>query len=370
MILHADADAFFASVAQREDPSLRGLPVIVGAGVVMAASYEARSFGVRSGMGGAQARRLCPQAIIAAPRWSDYVAASKAVFAVFERTAAVVEPMGIEEAFLDISGRVQTKGAARELAERLRAEVREEAGLPITVGVARTKIVAKMASRAAKPDGLLVVAPDEERAFLDPLRVEQLWGIGPKTARRLHAANLGTVGQLAQLGEAELVALLGTGSGRHVHALAQNRDRTPVQPGRPPRSFGTQRSLSRARAPLTAPERDETLVALTERVTARMQKAGFTGRTVILRLRFADFSRATRAHTLPDATAAQEPILDAARDLLAPAMPTIARQGLTLLGLSVTNLVDTGVGGLQLELPSDVAQPPATSAGGKRADDG
>ena len=345
VILHADVDAFFASVAQRDDPALRGRPVIVGGGVVMAASYEARRFGVRSGMGGAQARRLCPQAIIATPSWSDYVAASKAVFAVLERTAAVVEPMGIEEAFLDLSGQARTKGEARAIGERLRAEVRAETSLPITVGIARTKIVAKMASRAAKPDGLLVVAPSEERAFLHPLRVEQLWGVGPKTARRLHAANLRTVGQLAQLREAQLVGLLGTGNGRRVHALAQNRDRTPVQPGRPPRSFGTQRSLAGARGRrLTAQERDETLAGLAERVTGRMAKAGYAGRTVVLRLRFADFSRATRSHTLPDATAAAEPVLAAARGLLAAATPAIERQGLTLLGLSVTNLVDTGPG--------------------------
>jgi len=353
VILHADVDAFFASVAQRDDPSLRGLPVIVGGGVVMAASYEARAFGVRSGMGGAQARRLCPQAVIATPSWSDYVAASRAVFAVFERSAAVVEPMGIEEAFLDISDRAATKGAARRIGERLRAEVREATSLPITVGIARTKIVAKMASRAAKPDGLLVVAPSEERAFLHPLRVEALWGIGPKTTRKLHAANLRTVGQLAQLSEAQLVAILGTGCGRHVHALAQNRDRTPVQPNRPPRSFGTQRSLAGSRARrLTAQERDETLAGLAERVSGRMAKAGFTGRTVVLRLRFADFTRATRSHTMPDATAAPEPLLAVARGLLAAATPLIEHRGLTLLGLSVTNLVDTGRGA-EPELPPD-----------------
>lgn len=361
VILHADVDAFFASVAQRDDPALRGRPVIVGGGVVMAASYEARRFGVRSGMGGAQARRLCPQAIVATPSWSDYVAASQAVFAVFERTAAVVEPMGIEEAFLDLSGQARTKGEARAIGERLRAEVRAETSLPITVGIARTKIVAKMASRAAKPDGLLVVAPSEERAFLHPLRVEQLWGVGPKTARRLHAANLRTVGELAQLSEAQLVELLGTGSGRRVHALAQNRDRTPVQPGRPPRSFGTQRSLAGARARrLTAQERDETLAGLAERVTGRMAKAGYTGRTVVLRLRFADFSRATRSHTLPEATAAAEPVLAASRVLLAAATPAIERQGLTLLGLSVTNLVEGGRGAKL------VPEPPTeeTDAGG------
>ncbi|HEV2776149.1 MAG TPA: DNA polymerase IV [Solirubrobacteraceae bacterium] len=345
VILHADVDSFFASVAQRDDPALRGRPVIVGGGVVMAASYEARRFGVRSGMGGAQARRLCPQAIVATPSWSAYVAASKAVFAVFARTAAVVEPMGIEEAFLDLSGHARTKGEARAIGERLRAEVRSETSLPITVGIARTKIVAKMASRAAKPDGLLVVAPSEERAFLDPLRVEALWGVGPKTARRLHSAEIRTVGQLARLTQEELVEILGTGSGPRVHLLAQNRDSTPVQPGRPPRSFGTQRSLAGARGRrLTAEERDETLAGLAERVTGRMAKAGYTGRTVVLRLRFADFSRATRSRTLPDATAAAEPVLAAARALLYAATPAIEHKGLTLLGLSVTNLVDGGGG--------------------------
>ena len=365
VILHADVDAFYASVAQRDDPALRGLPVIVGGGVVMAASYEARRFGVRSGMGGAQARRLCPQAIIATPSWSDYVAASKAVFAVFERTADIVEPMGIEEAFLDISDRVRTKGAARALGERLRAEVRAQTGLPITVGVARTKIVAKMASRAAKPDGLLVVAPSEERAFLDPLRVEQLWGIGPKTARKLHAARLRTVGQLA-------------GSARRARrdprqGLRAPRPRARAEPrphagpaGRPPRSFGTQRALAGARArALTAQERDKTLAGLTERVTGRMAKAGFIGRTVVLRLRFADFSRATRSHTMPDATAAPEPILAAARDLLAAATPMIAGQGLTMLGLSVTNLVDTGTAG-QLRCPPTTTRTRARARAAER----
>ncbi|MEA2194624.1 MAG: polymerase [Solirubrobacteraceae bacterium] len=351
VILHADVDAFFAAVAQRDDPQLRGRPVIVGGGVVMAASYEARAFGIRSGMGGGQARRLCPQAIIATPSWAAYVEAGKAVFGVFERTAAVVEPIGIEEAFLDVSGRARTKGAARAIAERLRAEVRAETGLAITVGVARTKIVAKMASRAAKPDGLLVVAPGEERAFLHRLRVEELWGIGPKTAAKLHAAGLATVGQLAQLSETELVGLLGTGSGRHVHALAQNRDRTPVQPSRPPRSFGSQRSLARAARVPAPDELDEALAGLADRVTGRMLKAGYIGRTVVLRLRFADFSRATRSHTLPEATVAPAAILAAARMLLAAAAPAIARHGLTLIGLTVTNLVDTGRG-LQLELPA------------------
>ena len=348
VILHADVDAFFASVAQRDDPALRGRPVIVGGGVVMAASYEARRFGVRSGMGGARARRLCPQAIVATPSWSDYVAASKAVFAVFERTAAVVEPMGIEEAFLDLSGQARTKGEARAIGERLRAQVRAETSLPITVGIARTKLVAKMASRAAKPDGLLVVAPRDEAAFLHPLAVEALWGIGPKTSARLHERGRRTVGQLARLDEAALVAVLGTAGGRHVHALAHNLDRRPVQPRRPPRSFGAQRALRRSPAELSRAELDETLGRLAERVTRRMRAAGRAARTVHLRLRFADFERAARAHTLPEPAVAPEPVLEAARTLLAASWPAIEHGGLTLLGITLSNLVEAD--GEQLEL--------------------
>lgn len=352
VVLHADVDAFFASVEQRDDPGLRDKPVIVGRGVVMAASYEARRFGVRSGMGGSRARRLCPAAVVVPSRFDAYVDASRGVFAVFERTAPIVEAVSIEEAFLDISTLAQTKGAAREIAQRLRDEVRDEVGLPITVGVARTKVVAKMASRAAKPDGLLVVAPGEERAFLDPLAVEDLWGVGPKTARRLRDRNLRTVGQLAQLGEAALKEILGKACGRQVHALANAIDLRPVQGNRPPRSFGAQRSLGGHRpTPLAADDLDETLARLAGRCARRMDRAGYAGRTVVLRLRFGDYTRATRSQTLPDHATAPEPILAAARTLLAAAMPAIERHGLTLVGLTVTNVVDISRG-TQLELPA------------------
>ena len=349
VILHADVDAFFASVEQRDDPSLRGRPVIVGGGVVMAASYEARRFGVRSGMGGSRARRLCPQAIVVPSRFEAYVEASRAVFAVFDQIAPVVEAMSIEEAFLDIGALAATKGAARQLAQRLRRAVREEVGLPITVGVGRTKIVAKMAGRAAKPDGLLVVTPGEERAFLDPLVVEELWGVGPATAKRLRDRGLSTVAELAQLSESALIEVLGKATGRHVHALANNIDPRPVQPNRPPRSFGAQRSLGRRRNALAPNELDHTLVGLVERIVGRMGKAGYAGRTVILRLRFGDYSRATRSHTLPEHAADAAPVLAAARALLAAAMPLVERQGLTLVGLTVANLVDLS-GGTQLQL--------------------
>jgi DNA polymerase-4 len=325
--------------------------VIVGGGVVMAASYEARRFGVRSGMGGARARRLCPDAIVVPSRFEAYREASKEVFAVFARTAAVVEAMSIEEAFIDIAGLARTKGAARAVGERLRREVREEVGLPITVGIAPTKILAKMASRAAKPDGLLVIAPGQERPFLDPLAVQELWGVGPKTAARLHAHGLRTVAQVVRLDEAQLVAILGKAGGRHVHALVNNIDARPVQPNRPPRSFGAQRALGRSRAALTAEEIDDTLARLCERIVKRMGKAGYAGRTVVLRLRFGDYSRATRSQSLPEHTTCAEPILTAARALTAAATPMIERQGLTCIGVTVANV--TGLrGATQLELPA------------------
>jgi DNA polymerase IV len=310
-------------------------------------------------MGGARARRLGPQAIVVPSRFAAYVEASRAVFAVFERSAPVVEAMSIEEAFLDISALARTKGAAREVGQRLRADVREQVGLPITVGIARTKIVAKMASRAAKPRGLLVVAPAEERAFLDPLAVEDLWGIGPATAKKLHEHGLRTVGQLAQLDERALMAFLGKASGRHVHGLANNIDRRPVQADRPPRSFGAQRALGRARAPLAPDELDETLARLVDRVVDRMAKAGYAGRTVVLRVRYADYSRATRSHTLLAHTTAPEPVLAAARTLLAATAPLIERQGLTCIGVTMANVVDVSAGSqLKLGLP-------AVSAGGR-----
>src|SRR5688500_12052298 len=244
-ILHADLDAFYASVEQRDDPRLRGRPVIVGAGVVLAASYEAKAYGVRTAMPGGQARRLCPQAIVVRPRMSAYADASKAVYRVFEDTSPLVEGLSIDEAFLDVRGMRRTAGSPREIAVRLRRTVRERVGLPITVGVARTKFLAKVASGVAKPDGLLVVPPDRELAFLHPLPVERLWGVGPKTADQLHRRGIVTVRDVARLDEASLVAMLGRASGRHLHALAHNRDPRPVQVGRRRRSMGAQRALGR-----------------------------------------------------------------------------------------------------------------------------
>ena len=337
-ILHADLDAFFASVEQRDDPRLRGRPVIVGAGVVLAASYEAKAFGVRTAMGGGRARRLCPHAVVVAPRMSAYSEASKAVFEVFEDIAPVVEGLSIDEAFLDVSGMERSVGSPVEIAERLRHEVRARVGLPITVGVARTKFLAKVASAVAKPDGLLVVPPDDELAFLHPLPVERLWGVGPVTARKLRERGITTVRQVAFLPESILVSMLGQGSGRHLHALAHNLDPRPVQNRRRRRSIGSQRA--RGRAPWSYASVDADLVTLVDRVTRRMRRAGRAGRTVVLRLRFDDYSRATRSLTMPDPTASTERILATARTLVDDAMPILEQRGLTLVGISVTNLDD------------------------------
>jgi DNA polymerase-4 len=348
-ILHADLDAFFASVEQRDHPQLRGVPVIVGGGVVLAASYEAKAAGVCTAMGGARARRLCPQAVVVEPRFRAYSEASKALFRVFDDTSPVVEAMSIDEAFLDVRGLERISGTPLEIAVRLREAVRDQVGLPITVGIARTKFLAKVASGVAKPDGLLLVPPADEFGFLHPLPVERLWGVGPATAEKLHARRLATVGQVAQLTEAELVSMLGRASGRHLFALAHNRDPRPVRPRVRRRSIGAQRALGRSAR--TSDAIDAAVVALVDRVTCRMRAAGRVGRTVVLRLRFRDFSRATRSHTLTHATAQTEAILAVARGLLATAQPLIEVRGLTLVGIAVSNLTDDGA--VQLALSFD-----------------
>jgi DNA polymerase-4 len=348
-ILHADLDAFYASVEQRDDPRLLGRPVIVGGGVVLAASYEAKACGVRTAMGGRQARRLCPSAVVVPPRMSAYAEASKAAFRVFEDSSPLVEGLSIDEAFLDVRGLERISGTPTEIAARLRRDVRDRVGLPITVGVARTKFLAKVASGVAKPDGLLVVPPDRELSFLHPLPVERLWGVGPATARKLHERRISTVGEVARLSESVLVTILGRATGRHLYALAHNRDPRPVVVGRRRRSIGSQCALGRSRK--TAEAVDAVLVSLVDRVTRRMRIAGRVGRTVVLRLRFGDYLRATRSHTLPQPISHTQTILLTARWLLAGAMPEIERRGLTLVGIAVTNLEDDSA--LQLMLPLD-----------------
>jgi DNA polymerase IV len=352
-ILHADADAFFASVEQRDDPSLRGNPTIVGGGVVMAASYEARAYGIHGGMGGGQAPRLCPHLIAVPPRFEAYTEASKALFELFEETAPLVEGLSLEEAFLDVRGLERISGTPQQIAERLRKRARERVGLAVTVGVARTKVLAKMASRAAKPDGLLVIEPNRETEFLKPLPVEALWGVGIVTADKLHGRGIHTIEQLGRVAEGELARFLGAHAGRHLHAIAQARDPRPVRRGRRRRSIGTQSAF--AGGGKSGSQLDALLVTLVDRVTRRARAANRAGRTVTLRFRFGDFSRATRSRTLRYPTAGTGTILSAARALLAAAGPMIKRRGITLLGITVANLSDQA----QLELPLEPRVDPA-----------
>ena len=346
-----DLDAFYASVEQRDDPSLQGRPVIVGGGVVLAASYEAKARGVRTAMGGGRARALCPEAIVVAPRFAAYTEASRAVFAVFERTAPVVEALSIDEAFLDVRGLGHISGSPTEIAGQLRSAVREEVGLAITVGVAGTKFLAKVASGVAKPDGLLVIPAGGELAFLHPLPVQRLWGVGAATAAKLHAHGVTSVGQVARLREETLVELVGRAAGRKLHALAHNRDPRPVTVRRRRRSIGAQRALGRrARTP---GELDAALMTLIDRVSRRLRAARRACRTVVLRLRFDDYSRATRSHTMAEATTRTSTLLRVARGLLATSGAVITRRGLTLLGVALTNLCDQNA--IQLALPFDRA---------------
>ncbi len=337
-ILHADADSFFASVEQRDDPSLRGRPVIVGGGVVLAASYEAKAFGVQTAMGGRQARRLCPHAVVVPPRLEAYTGASKALYELFEDTTPAVEGLSIDEAFLDVRGMERIAGTPVEIATRLRLAARERVGLPLTVGIARTKFLAKVASAVAKPDGLLAVPPDRELEFLHPLPAERVWGIGPKTAAKLHARGLFTVGDVARVPERTLTVMLGRAAGRHVHALSNNRDPRRVRKRPRRRSIGSQHALGRRKR--SPQELDTDLVAIVDRVARRLRAAHRVGRTVVLRLRFDDYSRGTRSLTLRHPTAQTRVFLDAARALLAAAQPLIDRRGLTLIGFTIANLDD------------------------------
>lgn len=355
-ILHADLDAFFASVEQRDDPELRGRPVVVGAGVVLAASYEARVHGVRSAMGAAEARRLCPHAVWRPPRLDAYTAASRAVFECFSRLTPLVEPLSIDEAFLDVSGAGRLLGTPVELAVELRRLVRAEVGLPLSIGVARTKFLAKVASARAKPDGLLVVHPHRERAFLHPLPVEALWGVGPATARRLHDHGIDTVGDLAACGPGTIVSICGPAAGRHLHALAHNRDPRPVVTGRRDRSIGAQRALGTRRRQPDEIRRE--LLRLVEHVAARLRRADRLARTVTVRFRTTDRHLGTRRHTFHEARDDTASLAETADRLLTafldgPHGPgsRLARTGCSLVGVTLSGLVPADAVQLALRFP-------------------
>lgn len=356
-ILHADLDAFYASVEQRDDPTLAGRPVIVGGGVVLSASYEARRLGVRTAMGGRQALRLCPEAVVVPPRFSAYTAASRSVFAVFRNLTPVVEPMSIDEAFLDVSGLRRLRGPALPLAQELRERVRGEVGLPISVGVARTKYLAKVASALSKPDGLLVVPLDAERQFLHSLPVERLWGVGDTTAAKLHAARLHTVADIARWTVPDLAHVVGTGSARHLLALANGDDARRVTPGRRSRSVGAQHAMRCTRSTSQA---QMVLMGLVDTVSRRPRHGGRTAATVTVRLRFADFRRSTSSRTLARPSDETSLFADTARELLAGRSDEVRRDGLTLVGVALTGLTDHGT---QLLLPwTDGPDPHALDA--------
>ncbi|MGI9085474.1 MAG: DNA polymerase IV [Aeromicrobium sp.] len=353
-VLHADLDSFFASVEQRDDPSLRGRPVIVGGGVVMACSYEAKAKGVRGAMGGRQALRLCPDAVVVPPRMEAYTQASRDVFAVFRDTTPLVEGISIDEAFLEVGGLRRIRGAPSTIAQQLRADVRSLVGLPISVGVARTKYLAKVSSAICKPDGLLVVPIEDELRFLHALPVERLWGVGPVTSEKLHAVRLHTVGQVAALGMRELVHLIEPAAGRHLHSLAHNRDPRRVETGQRRRSMGSQHAIGRG--PHTPADLDRVLVGIVDRVTRRMRAADRRGSTITVRLRFSDFTRSTTSHTVSRPTASTDLVLDVARRLLLSRMPDIDEKGCTLVGLALSGLDDN---------PAQLVLPFTTSSGGE-----
>ena len=348
-VLHADLDAFYASVEQRDAPALRGRPVIVGGGVVLAASYEAKARGVRTAMGGRRARDLCPDAVVVPPRMEAYSAASKAVFAIFRDTTPLVEGLSIDEAFLEVGGLRRIAGTPEQVAVRLRERVRAEVGLPISVGIARTKFLAKVASAVSKPDGLLVVEPEREQEFLLPLPVERLWGVGAVTAEKLHRLGIHTVGQLAELEAATAERLLGRAAGAHLHALARLRDPRPVDTTPRRGSIGSQRALgTRPRAP---EELEVILTQIVDRLSRRLRDGDRVCRTVVLRLRYGDYAKATRSRSLRAPTDRTALILAVAQGLLAAAQAEIAERGITLIGVSLSQL--GRVDSVPPELPID-----------------
>jgi DNA polymerase-4 len=347
-ILHADLDAFYASVEQLLDPSLRGRPIAVGGGVVLAASYEAKRYGVQGGMSGWRAKRLCPQLIFVSGHFSNYQRLADQVMAVLDDFTPLVQRISIDEAFLDVSGSVHLFGPAEVIGEQIRQRVRAEIGLPISVGAARTKHLAKVASQVAKPDGLVVVDPAHERAFLDPLPVSLMWGVGPVTQRRLAERGIRTIGQLADSPDESLRALLGQALGAKVSALAANDDERQVQKSGRASSVGAQSALGRRDA--TPDVIRQVLGHLADRVAGRMRAKHRAGKTVTVRVRFGDMRSVTRSRTLPFALATTLTLTEVAEELVHRALSDHARERqISLLAISVSNLVDHPV--LQLELP-------------------
>jgi DNA polymerase-4 len=352
-VLHADLDAFYASVEVQKDPSLRGRPLLVGGvgarGVVTSASYEARAYGCRNAMPMAQARRLCPQAVAIPPDFAGYRRWSARVMRIFQSATPMVEPLALDEAFLDIRGARSLFGDAVKIARLLRARVREEVGLALTVGVAANKFLAKLASTRGKPDGLLVIPADRAIEFLHPLPVAALWGAGHATVAVLARYGLRTVGEVAATPRATLERALGPALGAHLHELAWGRDDRPVVPFDAAKSVGSEETFA---SDIDDPEQlARELLGCCVRVGRRLREAGLAGRTVTLKLRFADFRTITRARTLPAATDTDAELHEVAGDLLARLR--LGRVPVRLVGVAVSNLHERAGAPVQLRLGPD-----------------
>ena len=368
-ILHADLDAFYASVEQLLDPALRGKPISVGGsargGVVLAASYEARAFGVRGGMPGWQARRLCPALQFVGGHFHEYQRLADEVMDVLYDVTPAIERISIDEAFLDVSGSTHLFGPPATIATLLRRRVREEVGLPISIGAARTKHLAKVASQVAKPDGLVVVEPEGERAFLDPLPVRLMWGVGPVAEQRLAGRGIHTIGELAQTPSFSLEKLLGQAVGSRLSALAHNEDPRRVVTSARARSVGAQSALGR-RQP-TPDLLRAVLGHLCERVATRLRAKDRAGRTITVRVRFTGMRSVTRSITLPAPVAATLTLTEVAEELAWQAIhDQHGAVEISLLAVSVSNLASQSA--VQLELPLDPEDPrrPGSSTGSAR----
>lgn len=348
-ILHADLDAFYASVEQLLNPSLRGKPVLVGGGVVVAASYEARAFGVHAPMTAREALQLCPKAIVVQGHFERYLDLSEQVMAIFEDSTPLVEQISVDEAFLDVSGTTHLLGNPSDIAREIRRRVRDEVGLPLSVGVASTKFLAKIASARAKPDGLVVVDLGTELDFLHPLPVEALWGVGKVTAARLHRFGIGTIGELAQVQPASLAPVLGLGASGALGALSWNRDPRPVRVGRRAGSVGSQQALGRG---LTNTEEMAVVVlGLADRIGRRLRAKGRSGSTVSVRVRYPGPRLVSRSHTLTSPTASTAALANLGMELVHRALQVSDEEPVTLIGMAVSNLTTDQY--LQLELDID-----------------
>lgn len=358
-ILHLDLDAFYASVEQRERPELRGRPVVVGGlgnrGVVAAASYEARAFGIHAAMPSVRARRACPDAVFVAPRMELYSRVSTDVMAILRSATPLVEPLSLDEAFLDVAGAERRLGSGPEIAVMLRRRIADELGLAASVGVAATKMLAKIASDDAKPNGMLVIELGTELQYLHPLSVRRLWGVGPATRKKLAAIGVTTVGELAQIPEDALTRALGHAVGRHLAALAWNRDARPVEPQRATKSIGHEETFAVDRTDRAELERD--VLRMSDLVATRLRAHARTARTVQLKLRYSDFTTITRAHTLREPTDLAAVIDRAAQALLAAAD---LGTGVRLLGVTAMQIEDGAA--VQESLPFDGTDRPEQAA--------